>query len=172
MLHRNRKMLYFAYGSNMSFARLLVRVPSASFVATAMLARHELRFHKISKDGSAKCDAFLTDDPAHQVMGVVFEIDEAEKPVLDKQEGLGYGYDEKQVVVITNTGNEICALTYYALKIDDALRPYQWYKHHVVTGATEHGLPEDYIKKIIAVEAVTDADQARFGREMAIYADN
>lgn len=50
---------YFAYGSNMCSGRLSERV-SCTFVAVARLAGHQLRFHKVSKDGSSKCDAFHT----------------------------------------------------------------------------------------------------------------
>ena len=50
-------MLYFAYGSNLSSARMAARVPSARVVARAQLPGHALRFHKVGRDGSAKCDA-------------------------------------------------------------------------------------------------------------------
>jgi gamma-glutamylcyclotransferase len=53
-------MYYFAYGSNMSLSRLRERVPSAEAVGCFSLNGHDLRFHKLSKDGSGKCDAFFT----------------------------------------------------------------------------------------------------------------
>jgi hypothetical protein len=49
---------YFAYGSNMETARLRERMPSAKPLGVAKLSGHELRFHKRSKDGSGKCNAF------------------------------------------------------------------------------------------------------------------
>lgn len=162
-------MLYFSYGSNMSFARLLERVPSARFITTATLVEHDLRFHKKSKDGSGKCDAFLTGNPEHKVLGVVFEIDVVEKPVLDSKEGLGFGYEEKEVSLVQSTGQEVSAYTYYAIKIDEALKPYHWYKHHVLTGATENRLPISYVNRIMNTESVADQDQERHQREMAIY---
>jgi hypothetical protein len=164
-------MLYFSYGSNMSIARLLDRVPSAKPIVTATLPGHELRFHKKSIDGSAKCDAFETGDPNHKVLGVVFEIDRAEKPILDGKEGLGFGYEEKQVSLIQTCGQEICAYTYYATDIVTGLKPYQWYKHHVLTGARENRLPEFYVERIRDIESIADQNQARHQREMAIYAD-
>ena len=39
-------MKYFAYGSNMSFARLQARVPSARSLGCYALRQHDLRFHK------------------------------------------------------------------------------------------------------------------------------
>lgn len=162
-------MLYFSYGSNMSVPRLLERVPSARFIATACLEEHELRFHKKGRDGSAKCDAFETGNPGHSILGVVFDIDRTEKRALDRVEGLGVGYEEKEVLLTDHTGGAIRASTYYATSIDSALTPYQWYKHHVLTGALENGLPENYVRRIEAIASTSDPQQERHEREMAIY---
>ena len=45
-------MRYFAYGSNMSIARLSERAPSAEVIGVARLRSHVLRFHKVGTDGS------------------------------------------------------------------------------------------------------------------------
>jgi hypothetical protein len=60
------------------------------------LPKHRLRFHKVSNDGSGKCDAQATEDSNDYVIGVLFESDN-EKPALDRKEGLGIGYNEKEV---------------------------------------------------------------------------
>jgi gamma-glutamylcyclotransferase len=164
-------MLYFSYGSNMSIKRLLDRVPSAKFETVATLQKHDLRFHKISKDGSGKCNAHLTNNPEHSVIGVVFEMADSEKQDLDRIEGLGYGYEQKQVALISVSGESISAMTYYANSIDSELKPYQWYKHHVLIGAEENGLPVEYIEMINSIASVTDPNPQRHEREMAIYAN-
>lgn len=163
-------MLYFSYGSNMSLPRLVKRVPSAQVIGIARLHGHELRFHKKSnKDGSAKCDIYFTGDEAHIVRGVVFKIDPKHKGALDTAEGLGYGYEEKTVELVTEGGDTIVAFTYYATLIDANLQPYHWYKEHVVRGAMGSGLPEDYIAILEQVVSVDDPDHERHEREMAIY---
>lgn len=163
-------MNYFAYGSNMSLSRLRVRIPSAIALGCHSLSCYDLRFHKASKDGSGKCDAYFTSKADDVVYGVLFEIDQIEKAILDKVEGLGYGYDEKEIVVTTRDGVLISAITYVASNIDDARRPYSWYVNHVAIGAREALLPEDYIRdKISSVEAVEDADKVRDAKERAIY---
>jgi gamma-glutamylcyclotransferase len=48
--------LNFAYGSNMLSARLRERVPSARPAGTACLPGFSLRWHKVSVDGSGKCN--------------------------------------------------------------------------------------------------------------------
>ena len=160
-------ILYFAYGSNMSTRRLVARVSSARAVSVAMLSGHSLEFHKIGKDGSAKCDAVYTDDLNDVVHGVVFEMALSEKPVLDRIEGLGRGYAEKDVIVSSESGKEFKAVTYYATNIDALLKPRDWYVEHVLRGAREHGLPSEYIGRIEAIESVPDPDN--YEVEMAIY---
>lgn len=164
-------MYYFAYGSNMSLARLRERVPSATSLGCYILRKHDLRFHKSGKDGSAKCDAYFSDDPEHAVYGVLFDIDYEHKSALDKAEGLGHGYEEKVVsIVSTNDFSLINALTYAATNIDARMKPFSWYVNHVLIGATEAFLPPDYIeKKIKSVETLEDGDTKRDARQRAIH---
>src|SRR5699024_4317549 len=159
----------FAFGSNMSSRRLRARVASARFVATARLACHRLCFHKRGPDGSGKGDAEWTKNPADQVFGVVFELDATDKPILDSYEGLGAGYEEKLVELTTADGARLAALLYYATDIDAALSPHDWYLDHVLAGAREFHLPQDYINRIAATPTQRDPDAERARRERAIY---
>ncbi|MCE8043426.1 gamma-glutamylcyclotransferase [Halomonas daqingensis] len=162
-------MLCFSYGSNMSLARLRQRVPSAQFVAVATLSGHRLRFHKISTDGSGKCDAEATKDPSDLVYGVVIELAACQKPALDKKEGLGRGYDEKEVEIVSVDGETMRPTMYFATNIDGTRKPYHWYKKHVLIGAKENHLPKEYIESIEIVESVADPNAERSARELAIY---
>ena len=146
--------LYFAYGSNMSTARLTARTPSARVVGRGRLAGHALRWHKRGRDGSGKCDVVVAGpgSAGSVAWGVLYRIDCAEKGDLDRIEGLGVGYDEYEVVVSTDAG-EVPARTYRARPgaVDPSLRPRRWYKAHVLAGAREHGLPLPYIEMIEGV---------------------
>ena len=147
-MDRERTYRYFGYGSNMSTERLRARVPSARARGRGRLLHHTLRWHKLGRDGSGKCDIEPT-DTRNVVWGVLYDVAWSEKPALDAAEGLGTGYFEKEVRIVTDDG-ECLALTYHANpdRIDSALRPRDWYKDHVVRGASEHGLPADYIRKL------------------------
>jgi len=149
--------------------RLKDRVPSASFISIASLQQHRLRFHKKSQDGSGKCDACETNDAKHSVIGVIFDIDESDKPALDRKEGLGHGYDEKSVELVTYSGELLKAYTYYARLIDSTLKPYHWYKKHVLIGARENRLPENYIETIESIESIPDPMPERHEIEMRVY---
>lgn len=167
---QDRPMLYFAYGSNMSVKRLTDRVSSARKIVNCELKGHKLAFHKINKnDGSAKCDIPLSDSDLSTVFGVIFDVADEQISVLDRAEGLGNGYESKEVVLIEPSGALITAMTYYATSIDDSLKPYHWYKHHVLVGARENGLPESYVDFIESVESVDDPCPSRTEEQMAVY---
>ena len=154
-----RTYRYFAYGSNMSSERLRGRTPSAVSLGRARLPRYALRWHKLGRDGSGKCDIEPTGVPRECVWGVLYEIDFAEKRALDSVEGLGVGYNEHTVSLETDAGVKE-ALTYMARpdRIDPMLRPLPWYKTHVLRGAREHGLPDEYVQRIAAVRVLEQAD--------------
>jgi cation transport regulator ChaC len=161
--------VYFAYGSNMSTARLRVRMPSAEPLGTATLPGYALRFHKRSIDKSGKCNAFACGND-ESVMGVLFSFDPAERAKLDEAEGLGSGYEHAMVTVINDGGRRRKVLTYVATPdyIDDTLKPYHWYKQFVLAGGREHGLPPEYINRNIeAVEAIDDPNEKRDRKQRA-----
>ena len=163
-------MFYFAYGSNMSLARLRERVPSAVRLGCYILREHDLRFHKWCDDGSGKCDAYFTSNANHAIHGALYEIDPQQKPDLDRAEGLGNGYDTKDVIVIASDDSEVKAMTYVATDIADTLQPYSWYLNHVLIGAKETSLPTDYIRsKIEVVQAYEDNDKERDAQQRAIH---
>jgi len=167
----NGTFTYFAYGSNMLERRLHAadRAPSARVIGTGFVTGRRLTFAKLSIDGSGKCDIEITGKAEDRVYGVLFEIDNAEKAALDRVEGLGKGYDDEVVRVVT--ADSACnAVTYVALMKAPDLRPYDWYKAFVVAGAVEHGLPGDYVDRLKAIESWTDPDEKRRMAQEAILA--
>lgn len=156
----------------MSLSRIRERVPSANVLGAYMLQQHSLRFHKSGKDGSGKCDAYYTGGKTDLVLGVLYKIDSDEKNNLDCVEGLGDGYDEKVVTLINANGDRATAVTYVATRIDERLKPYTWYKNHVLIGAREASLPAAYVAEIEAIEAVKDQDAVREAKQRAIYSNN
>ncbi len=166
-------LLYFAYGSNMGQRRMLARIPRASFQGIATLPYHELRFHKISLiDGSGKCDAYRTGLEEDRVFGVLYRIRTDDLPALDRFEGQGLGYDREEVSVLLESGEQVRALSYFATRINPALQPMDWYHEHVLHGAREAGLPEDYLARIETVVPTPDYDLSRREHELSIYQSN
>jgi hypothetical protein len=144
--------------------RLRERVPSAVPIAIGKLKGHVLRWDKRSQtDGSGKCDAEVTGRARDFVWGVVFALKAREKIALDRAEGLGSGYSEKQVDIATGK-LVIKAVTYVATDKKPSLKPYHWYKAFVVTGARDHELPRHYIRRLNATKSIRDPDRARSAR--------
>jgi hypothetical protein len=163
-------VVYFAYGSNMSTARLRKRMPNCKPLGIATLPDYELRFHKRSTDKSGKCNAFASGN-GNSVIGVLFSFDPAERAKLDDAERVGSGYEHAIVTVINDKGRRRKVLTYLATPeyIDNNLRPYGWYKDFVLAGGKEHGLPPEYIAEYIeSVEAIEDPNKTRDKRQRAI----
>lgn len=153
----------------MSLRRLQHRVSEVRMISIGLLEKHKLEFHKKSNDGSGKCDAFYVGDSKYPVYGVVFEVTTSQLLLLDKYEGLGNGYEQKAVEIMTQNSGTISAVTYYATEIDCSIKPYQWYKEHVLHGVKEFNLPKDYIDKIRKIDAIPDPNTKRHREELTIY---
>lgn len=151
--------------------RMRARVPSATPIAKGYVPGRRFALHKRSEDGSAKADALFTGRVSDRVWGIVYQLDAAEKPILDEHEFLGVGYDEHVVDVVAEQ-EELSAGMYVARAeaIDGSLLCYSWYKELVVHGAREHSLPADYIAQLQNFASTLDPDAARHAlhRELLI----
>ena len=137
--------------------RLQKRCPSARVRGVATAANWIMNFSKKSRHGCGM--ATIEPHPEGQLFGVVFDLDERERPKLDKAEGLGYGYDRDDSFLVEMDGSEsLRAFTYIAdaAHTDAALRPYDWYLNLVLAGAQQNSLPDDYISKIEAARPIPD----------------
>ncbi len=150
--------VYFAYGSNMLGPRMLLRAPSARRIGLASLPNFSLRWHKVSKDGSGKCD--IEAESGSVVYGVLYEIKLADKPGLDLAEGLSTGYREVQLEVHTDRGTQMVT-SYQATNIDRYTTPYSWYKTLVLEGARQQQLDPVYIRALEAVPSREDRNSER-----------
>lgn len=142
-------MKIFCYGSNMEKGRMCSRCPSAKFLSVGTLGGWELVFNKKSKDGSSKAN--LQQLFSSRVWGVVWSIDDVDKPALDRAEGLGRGYEQMAVKVFSETTGEIECLAYVALEqkyLESKLGPHSWYSELVLLGAHQWALPPEWIKTL------------------------
>ena len=156
-------MNYAAYGSNLHPIRLAERLPSAQLLGTGRLQDWSLRFHKRSMDASGKCSIVPGDEGVHFA---IFDISNDDKLELDRIEGVGSGYAATSLD-IPPFGD--CA-TYIAEApyVDEALRPYDWYREFVLAGADFHGFPDDYVERIASVRAIPDPDTERSASQWAL----
>lgn len=159
---------YFAYGSNLHPLRLRERIGNADVVSVVEKRGLKISFAKVGSDQSGKCTFHETNNNEDTLYGVLYKITPEGKAILDKIEGVGTGYDEKELIVpVANT--ELNAYTYQANPnhLNSALAPFDWYKQLVLTGAHFHNLPESYITSINEVVATQDPNPTRTKENLA-----
>lgn len=145
----NHLALYFAFGSNMSRARLHKRIADAAPVGLGLLRGHRFACNKVGNDGSGKANVAIASDD--KVWGVVYRMPRPALDVLDSYEG---GYVRCIVGVETEAGVLHCA-TYRSDGVRDGLKPRAWYKRHILQGARENGLPAHWIEMLRALPTRT-----------------
>jgi gamma-glutamylcyclotransferase len=164
-------MRTFGYGSNMLLNKLRINVPSANPITVAHLPCYKFAFNKESRrDGSAKGNIMYTGANNDVVWGVIFEIAANEKQNLDREEGLGHGYNEEIIEVLDETNNPLQAQIYIAdiSAINNVLLPFDWYRDFVIFGARQHNLPVDYIQFLESLRYTVDSDINRREEKYAI----
>jgi len=134
-------MLYFAYGSNMCSIRMRKRAPSAVAIGTAYLQHHHVVCNKLGQDGTAKANIVPRRNAS--TYGVLYEISTNEMEFLDTEET---GYRRAEKTVLNHLNKKVRVQTYVAFRLTHQPVTTDWYKSLMVQGATEHGLPEDYIR--------------------------
>ena len=136
--------LYFAYGSNMSSARLRARIPDVQALGAARLRGYELVCNKRGKDGSGKAN--LLASPDAEAWGVLFSVAAVHWSTLDRHE---WGYERAACEVLDAAGSARSAQLYFALAPEASdLAPFDWYRDHCLVGAREHALPRHAIARI------------------------
>ena len=139
-------MLYFGYASNMNLAQMAERLRRAVTGTVARLPGFRLVFNKPTGQ-DAHAYANIVAEPSELVLGVVYEVSEAELALLDGFEGGGY----RRVTVRVESGDDgFDAIAYVADpdRVRPGLVPSDEYLGRILTGAEQHGLPEDYVASI------------------------
>jgi len=150
---------YFAYGSNMNWAQMTERCPSARFVGAASLRDHRLAFTRKSiKRGCGVSDAVPAEGQV--VWGAVFEIDDCDVGRLDAAEGYKPGrpknaYRREERSVLLENGQLLTAAVYFGEPQEAPPLPNQEYKDLILSGAQQWGLPQAYVRQLEAIEVAS-----------------
>jgi hypothetical protein len=154
----------------MNIKRLQERVSFAQKITIAYLKGYNLVCNKVSKDGSAKANVILDDNEDNIVWGVLYDIHQNEKSLLDKAEGLGSGYNEMPLTFYDIQGNQHLAQIYIADRkfTNDVLKPYDWYNGYILSGAIQNNLPEWYIEFLDNLESIVDLNTIRRNKNLAL----
>jgi len=134
---------YFAFGSNMSRARLVGRIGAVKVLGAARLPDHRHRFSKRGSDGTGKGN--IEPHPGGVVHGVLYGLHAAQLDRLAEFEG---GYRRRDVMVVASQG-AVLAATFVALPPGTAPPPSEAYLDHYRRGIAEHGLPAAYLDELL-----------------------
>jgi gamma-glutamylcyclotransferase (GGCT)/AIG2-like uncharacterized protein YtfP len=161
-------MLYFAYGSNLDFAQMRQRCPSAQFVGIAKLPEYKLDFTRRSRQRECGVSDVVV-SPGNAVWGAVYEITEIDFGRLDQTEGFRPGrptsqnsYNREQCHVWRDGDQNRPLLVWLYLGNPQPTPPLpnQEYKQLLVNGAKFWHLPADYIAELEQIETASTVSGA------------
>ncbi len=117
------------------------------------LCGYSLVFNKKANDGSGYANICSQRDSV--VYGVLYALTEDELQKLDQCEGVPHHYRRITLRVETKEGLQY-AECYVAVedKVKGGLKPHKDYLQHLIRGAKEYDLPEEYILKLRNVETL------------------
>lgn len=142
---------YFAYGSNMLRARLEERVGPVVVVGAAMLEGYAHSFTTLGRDGTGKGNIMVASGSA--VYGVAYRLQPAQ---LERLTEFERAYRMVSLSVRIGAppspapGTQMSTITFQALRPVPPLQPRAEYLAYYERGMREHGLPEDYLRMVLA----------------------
>jgi gamma-glutamylcyclotransferase (GGCT)/AIG2-like uncharacterized protein YtfP len=134
--------LAFAYGSNLDREAMRARCPASEPIGPARLLGH--RFI-IMREGYAS----VVRDPRREVWGLLWNLDLADMPALDRYESLASGLYRKTFLPVVTSAGPRRALVYIARSREPGT-PRPRYIATVLAAAQAAGLPPAYLKEIAA----------------------
>jgi cation transport regulator ChaC len=155
---------YFAYGSNMQRETLRGRRGIQFLRAVpARAAGWRLVFDKPALVPIGEAFANIVPDAGAHVLGVAYEVSEEDLRHIELTEGVLLGNYERVTLSVEPLSDSAPPLTAFSLASDHRdsnLQPSTHYMELVISGATEHGLPADYVESLRAVPAKPPTPEA------------
>lgn len=139
---------YFAYGSNLNLTQMKQRCSNPKVLGIARLPGYRVEFYGYSDIWDGAQEAVII-DPESEVWGVVYELQFSDWDQLDMYEDVrlnGTGaYFHYPVDVIDTQQGIIDAIMYKKNILGEGQPPSAEYLDFIIQGATEQGLPAEYI---------------------------
>jgi cation transport regulator ChaC len=151
-----QEIWYFAYGANMDDSTFRIRRGIQPLECRlGRVAGYRLRFNLDGRPKGKSAPANLYLDRDAEVWGVLYRITRRDLMLLDATEGVpGRGYRHVEIEAQDRNGRVIPAVTYVAQGKEIDGKPSLRYITLIREGARAHGLPENYIRFLEAVEHV------------------
>ena len=158
----------FSFGANISASQLRRRGVSPSASAVARLPNHELVF--AHRGGYATVDP-RPDGEGHEVFGVVHRVSLSELALVRRWE-VGYRQRRVDAFVRSNESDAfdvpVAAVAFVSrptARLRAEVPPFREYAEKILDGAEAVGLPEAYVRDVLAPKTARAVDKRRRGRE-------
>ena len=149
-------VLHFGYGSNMSESYMRQYTPSLKYVMNAQLPNFEIQFRKYSNNMGGGISSII-EKPGGMVYGVMYYITKKEMDELDILEDVPLGiYKRETFQVLGEDGKWYEADLYRVSEPKGPYEPAKKYLDLMISGATEHNINEDWLKKLKQMRAKYD----------------
>lgn len=146
-----KKLLYFAYGSNMHPDQIAARCLGAACLGPARLADYRLAFFGKSLVWDGAFETVIP-APGETLWGVLYALSPLDADSLDawqdaRFDGTG-AYFHCPVTVTDVSGARLEALLYKKDILGQPQQPSREYLDHIALGAEMRGLPPEYVARI------------------------
>jgi len=150
---KEKLVLHFGYGSNMSESYMRQYTPSLKYVMNARLPNFEIQFRKYSKNMGGGISSII-EKPGGMIYGVMYYITKKEMDALDILEDVPLGiYKRETFQVLGEDGKWYGADLYRVTNLKGPYEPAKKYLDLMIAGATEHNINKDWLKKLKQMRA-------------------
>lgn len=149
-----RRVIHFAYGSNMNPEQIRLRCTGAEVLGPARLPGHALGFFGNNRlwDGGLET---VVPAPGHTLWGVLYALGHTDADSLDAWQGVrlnGTGeYFHSPVTVFDERGEGRFAVLYKKDLLGAPVPPSREYLQFILGGARARGLPDYYLRELAAL---------------------
>lgn len=148
---------YFGYGSNVDRDTFLGRRRMRPLAARAAALDDWALHFDLPVGRGERGVANLRREPGARTWGVCWQITRAQAGHLDRTEGVPHGaYRRQAVQVETREGARLAAFTYCSERGVAGRKPSRRYLGLLLTGAREHGLPDEWIAYLRGLALAVD----------------
>ena len=144
-------ILYFAYGSNMSAARMKQRLGWEAPRRAATLSDFELVFDQAGFNAPSWSPANIRSDQGNLVEGMVYEVEEKDLKILDGYEKY---YQRLGVKVMAAQDEKLDAVTYLSKKSRGEKSPTQEYLNFLLEGKSF--LSREYFDELSRIQVIPE----------------
>jgi len=132
-------MYYFAYASNLNRKQMSERCPNARPKFIATLPNYKLIFTGWSRRWRGGY-ASIKPSRGEKVTGAIYEVSEKDITLLDSYEDYPTSYNRINVVVFTELGEPIKAVTYIKIQQSEETQPSPEYVATIQQGYKDWGI--------------------------------